>query len=112
MTAAGTHDALRMISLRELVADAARIDLLHVDIQGGEYDLVAGSLPVLKERVAYIVIGTHSRQIEGQLMAVLLREGWILEMERPALLSVGASPAVTVDGVQGWRNPWLSPDPG
>jgi hypothetical protein len=42
----GSHDELPMIALQEIVAPHRRIDLLHIDIQGGEADFVAGaSLP-------------------------------------------------------------------
>ena len=107
---AGSHDELKMITLAELTADELRIDLLHIDIQGGEADLIAGSLPSLWEKVAYILIGTHSRAIE-ELFDTLLGAGWRLEIERPALLSVQLNgPIVTVDGVQGWRNLGLLPE--
>ena len=102
---AGTHDAVPMVALSELVVGHARIDLLHIDIQGGEADLVAANLTVLGHKVAYIVIGTHSREIEGRLFALMRGAGWQLEIERPAILALGdAGPVVTVDGVQGWRN--------
>jgi FkbM family methyltransferase len=108
--AAGTHDELPMVALDELIASLNRVDLLHVDIQGGEADLIAGSLPALGVKVAYILVGTHSRQIEGRIMESLFNAGWILEIERPAILVSGSSgPTVSVDGVQGWRNPRLLP---
>lgn len=107
---ARTHDELTMFSIAQLSESFARIDLLHIDIQGGEAELIAGSLDILREKVAYLVIGTHSRQIEGSLFGTLLGAGWILEVERPAILAVDArGPYVTVDGVQGWRNPRLLP---
>ena len=105
----GKYDELPMVSLAEIVAPHSRIDLLHIDIQGGEADLVSTCLPTIAENVAYMVIGTHSRQIEGRLFETLLQAGWQLEMERPALLRVGFMPSVHVDGVQGWRNPKLLP---
>ncbi len=110
----GSDDALPMIPLAELAASLPRIDLLHVDIQGGEAALIAECLPTLDEKVAYLVVGTHSRQIEGSLFDTLLRSGWQLEIERPAILSIkplaGTSNlSVAVDGVQGWRNPRLLP---
>lgn len=106
----GSHDVLPMVSLPQLTGSHARIDLLHIDIQGGEADLIRDCLPLLAEKVAYILIGTHSREIEGRLFEYLLNAGWLLEMERPAILHlpIGA-PVVTVDGVQGWRNPKLLP---
>ncbi len=106
----GSHDELPMIALADLVAPHERIDLLHIDIQGGEADFIAGCLPVMQQKIAYVLVGTHSRQIEGRLMDTLLQAGWLLEIERPALLALaGGQPRVTVDGVQGWRNPALLP---
>lgn len=104
--ASGEFDSLPMVPLAEVVGDRPKIDLLHMDIQGGEADLVRQTLPLLSERVGYIVIGTHSRMLEGQLMDTLLSAGWALEIERPAIFKVvGGRPQTTVDGVQGWRNP-------
>ena len=98
-----------MIALGDLAEGNSKIDLLHVDIQGGESALVRDCLPVLSEKVAYIVIGTHSRQIEGELLDAFLNAGWQLEIERPAIMELRDSgPFVTVDGVQGWRNPTLA----
>jgi hypothetical protein len=107
--AAGSHDVLPMIALADLTAPHSRIDLLHIDIQGGETNLIAGCLPTLAERVAYIFIGTHSRQIEGKIMEMLLAEGWLLEIERPAIFELySGTPKTTADGAQGWRNPRLT----
>ena len=110
-TASGSFDVLPMIPLAELFSDVPRVDLLHVDIQGGEGDLLDGTQAVLAEKVAYIVVGTHSRQLEGRIMAAMLQAGWILEMERPAVLALSArgEPRIEVDGVKGWCNPRLHP---
>ena len=99
-----------MVAIEEIVRSGTKTDLLHIDIQGGEADLIASSLAALKKYVGYIVIGTHSREIEGALFKSLLADGWILEIERPAILGVeNPVPYVKVDGVQGWRNPRLLP---
>jgi FkbM family methyltransferase len=109
--AAGTHDAVRMVPLREVIGDNERLDLLHIDIQGGEADLVAQTRQLLTERVAYLVIGTHSREIEGRLFGTFASDTWRLEIERPAILALNADkPSTLVDGVQGWRNLSLLPD--
>ncbi len=106
----GACDELRMVPLAEIVGEQSHLDLLHIDIQGGEADFVHNSIEVLNGRVAYLLIGTHSREIEGQLFQDLLHAGWVLEIERPAILLLhGVRPVVTVDGVQGWRNPRLRP---
>jgi hypothetical protein len=63
--------------------------------------------------VAYLVIGTHSRQIEGQLIGDLFGTGaWSLEIERPAILAIesGKEPRTVIDGVQAWRNRLVRPD--
>jgi hypothetical protein len=106
----GRYDVLPMLSLEQVVAQHARIDLLHIDIQGSEADLVAACLSLLDQKVAYLLIGTHSRAIEGRLFDILLGAGWHLEIERPCLLHLTErAPLTHVDGVQGWRNPALLP---
>ncbi len=99
-------DILPIISLEEVFAKHERIDLLHVDIQGGELDLVEQSISILGKKVVYLLIGTHSREIEGGLFKVLIDNGWQLEIERPGILSLqpGRQPIAVIDGVQGWRN--------
>lgn len=105
----GKYAELPMIGFRELTADVARVDLLHVDIQGGERLLVESCIDIFSEKVGFIVIGTHSREIEGALFETFLKAGWLLEIERPAILALNdTGPVVTVDGVQGWRNPKLT----
>ena len=104
--ASGKYERLRMVSLREAMGNHAKLDLIHMDIQGGEGALVSECIDLLTERVRYLVIGTHSRSIEGQLLDMLLRVGWELEVERPAIFQLlNGNPVTTVDGVQGWRNP-------
>ena len=106
----GMYDELPMISLATASKDHKRIDLLHIDIQGGEADLIRDCVALLDKKVAYMVVGTHSREIEGRIFATLRAAGWALEIERPAILSLANGiPQVTVDGVQGWRNPRLLP---
>ncbi len=106
----GKYTKLAQIPLNEVGEKLGRIDLLHVDIQGGELELIPQAIDYITKTVAYLLIGTHSRQIEGALLDVLTKAGWILEIERPAILSIGDQVNVPVDGVQGWRNPKLLPD--
>jgi len=55
--------------------------------------------------VRYIVVGTHSRYIEGTLEKLFLNNGWLLEVDRPAISSLeNGVQTLRVDGVQGWRN--------
>ena len=104
--ATGKFDRLRMVPLSEAIGDRKKIDLVHMDIQGGEADFVDQSIELLSEKVGYLVIGTHSRSIEGKLFDVLLSNGWLLEVERPAIFQiVNGQPITQVDGIQGWKNP-------
>lgn len=85
------------------------IDLLHIDIQGAETDYVEGNMAELRRHVRRVLIGTHGRAIEGRLITHFLDQGWILEMERPAVAPLKAGRPVTgIDGVQLWRNPKLT----
>ena len=106
--ASGAYDVVDAVGLDDLVGDGAPLDLLHVDIQGGEAELVDAAAATLAAHVRYLVVGTHARTIEGRLTERLLADGWRLEIERPAIQTLdGDAPAVVVDGVQGWRNPRL-----
>ena len=104
--AAGSHDTLPTLTLNSLVKGGEKIDLVHLDIQGGEVDFIESCIDDLDRLVSYIVVGTHSRAIEGRIIGVLLEHGWVLEIERPAIFGINETGAITthVDGVQGWRN--------
>ncbi|OLL30303.1 FkbM family methyltransferase [Burkholderia sp. SRS-W-2-2016] len=108
--ATGSHDLLPMISLERAIGDRDRIDLLHIDIQGGEANLIESCMPILRERVAYVLIGTHSKYIEARLYDLFTSNDWSMEMERPAFYYINNwKPQLTVDGVQAWRNPRFIP---
>jgi FkbM family methyltransferase len=109
--ASGEYERVRMVSLRDAMGDNSKIDLVHMDIQGGEAMLVEECIDLLTDRVRYLVIGTHSRSIEGQLIDTLIGAQWELEVERPAIFRiVEGKPKTDVDGVQGWRNPRFDHD--
>lgn len=104
----GAYEELSVIGLAELTRGHKYIDLIHIDIQGGELDFVKNSIKPLSKKVKRLVIGTHSRHIEGMLVEILEKAGWILEIERPAIIGLATGKSVViVDGVQGWYNPIL-----
>jgi FkbM family methyltransferase len=99
-----------ILGFADLLAREALWDLVHIDVQGGETELCRSAMALLGERARHVVIGTHSRVIDGALMALFLASGWALENEKPARMQYRAGAptpeAMTVaDGVQVWRNP-------
>jgi FkbM family methyltransferase len=103
---AGTHDLVEIIPISEILANTKRVDLLHIDIQGGEFDLLKQNIEIISEKIAYVFVGTHSREIEGKIFELMLHHGFMLEVERPAILTLhrGSNPSIRYDGAQGWRN--------
>jgi len=83
------------------------IDLIHCDIQGGEAEVMGASLSTLRSRVRRVVIGTHGRKIEGELLEHFSSIGWKLEFESVCTYrqDVSGHLALAIDGVQIWRNP-------
>ena len=88
------------------------IDLLHIDIQGSEAELIPRLLEFLNTRVRAVFIGTHSRKIEGDLMALLYGARWQLLREKPCRFDCQRTTddldgRTTADGAQYWINPTL-----
>ena len=94
--------------LSEIIGDR-HLDLLHVDVQGAELALVEANLDRLARQVDAMVIGTHSRVIEGALIDLLYRNGWHLELEKPCRVAWSSSEPASqeamteTDGCQYWR---------
>jgi FkbM family methyltransferase len=109
--AAGVMD-IEVLSISDLLTKQARWDLVHMDVQGDEAAICEAGLDLLTKRVHWIVVGTHSRIIEGKLISMFLRDGWQLENEKPARVvfrpNAPTQEALTDhDGAQVWRNPRL-----
>jgi FkbM family methyltransferase len=96
-------------SIAEVLSIYPRIDFMHVDIQGAEWDVIAGSIDFLNSRVRSLFVATHSRKIEGDLIALLRSQGWLLMRETPChFYSMASAPTLEGltyhDGGQFWRN--------
>lgn len=98
----------------DLIADETHIDLVHIDIQGWEAKSIFASIDILNKKVVSMVIGTHSRVIEGELITLLRESGWLLIYEKPCKFHC-QSPlpdlvgATHFDGTQFWVNSRLWP---
>jgi FkbM family methyltransferase len=93
------------LTLAEVIADHPVIDLLHIDIQGGEADVLEAGAELLDERVSRVVIGTHGRAIEERLHKLFHRLNWQLESDDPCRFGTNDHGLVlTMDGTQVWKN--------
>ncbi|AII27814.1 hypothetical protein B9J07_13130 [Sinorhizobium sp. LM21] len=102
------------LPIETLIAHETMVDLMHMDIQGYEFKSIAASLETVNSKVKSIVIGTHSRVIEGQLIDLLRNNGWVLVFEKPCKFHASSRlPDVTgatyFDGTQFWINERLWP---
>ena len=61
-------EEVRCLSLETLLTSLPIVDLIHCDIQGAEGVVLAAARDIVGSRVRRIVIGTHSRRIEDDLM--------------------------------------------
>jgi hypothetical protein len=64
----------------------------------------------MSECVRYLVVGTHSRKLDGDLLALMYQAGWDLEHEKPVGFTHNKrlqtlERMTSTDGVQVWRNP-------
>ena len=102
----GGDEQVPCLTVDTLLTGETAVDLVHMDIQGAEGDVVAASIEVLTRKVRYLVIGTHSREVETRLISALQGAGWILEREQTARIDrSGAAAVLRIDGTQVWRNP-------
>ncbi len=99
-------EEVKCISLKTLLKDVPKIDILHSDVQGAETSVLSAAMDLLNERLRRIVVGTHSRLIEAELFALFSSNGWILEYEQPCAIQQRADRAfdLVLDGEQIWRN--------
>jgi len=104
-------DEVRCYGLAGLIEPHDRVDLIHCDVQGAELDVLAAAMEPLNRRVRRLVIGTHARSIEAQLLDLFSAARWRLEDEGACrLIQDGASGALGLvrDGYQVWANPSLA----
>ena len=102
-----------VVPAREVLEREERWDLVHIDVQGWERLICEDALMQLNHRVACLIIGTHSRKLDGDLVDLFHRAGWILENEKPSRFTFTAGVRLLesmnqADGTQVWRNPTLA----
>lgn len=101
-----------VIPLAELIVREPVWDLVHIDVQGHEVEICRSCLDLLTERVRWMVVGLHSRKLDGDMLDMFAAAGWVLEHEKPTrfVFQAGADSLEAMthfDGTQVWRNPRL-----
>jgi hypothetical protein len=97
------------VSLPTAFANVGIVDFLHVDIQGSEAQALPAAIDFLTSNVRTMVVGTHSRKIEGDLIEFFRSHKWTLVRERPCQFHcAGVAPSLEgltyFDGEQLWMN--------
>ena len=103
------HEEVPAVSIPALCAKFPVVDYMHIDIQGAEWDLVSKALAFFNGKVRMMLVGSHSRKIEGDLIDLLYRNNWLLFREKPCRFwGMARSPTLVgltaKDGAQLWRN--------
>jgi len=106
----GAWEEIPSLSLETILKGVERVDILHCDIQGAETQVFTPAMPRLGESTRRIVVGTHSRKIESELLDLFSENGWDLEHEQPCLIKQHRDGRIMLmrDGEQIWRNRSLS----
>lgn len=78
-----THHDVPAVSMAALLGSDVLTDLLHVDVQGVQFDLLEPASDVVQQNVRLMAIGTTSRLVEGQLQQYFLARGWGLLVDAP-----------------------------
>jgi hypothetical protein len=98
-----------IVPMLDLVVREPRWDPIHIDVQGDEVEICCSCIIELNARVHWIIVGTHSRKIEGDFLELMRRAGWSLEHEKPAKSAFAPNPTTldtmtTLDRTQVLRN--------
>jgi len=108
----GSH-IVQAVSLRTLLKPLATVDLIHVDIQGLEYEVLEAAANELDEKVKRVYVETHKAHIERSLRSLFRRLGWDSVHDCPGWSTVQTEfgKIAFVGGGQTWLNPTFSNSP-
>ncbi len=98
------------LSLRCILKDVDRVDLVDLDIEGQELISLSQAIDDLDAKVKRLHIGTHSQEIEAGLRQLFTAHGWQCLADH-SLHSTSQTPWGAIrfeNGVQSWVNPRLS----
>ena len=98
------------LSLRCILKDVDRVDLIDLDIEGQELISLSHAIDDVDAKVKRLHIGTHSQEIEAGLRQLFAAHGWQCLADY-SLNSTNQTPWGMIhfeNGVQSWVNPKLS----
>jgi FkbM family methyltransferase len=103
---------VEILDVADIISSEPLWDLVHIDVQGWETRICERAASLMKERVRFVIVGTHSRKHDGEIYDLFHRQGWLLENEKPTQMQfVRGSTELELmnqaDGTQVWRNPHL-----
>ena len=98
--------------IRSVGEDDECIDLLHIDVQGVEFELLQAAADGIQSNTRLMAVGTHNRWSEGQLQYFFLERGWGLLIDKPCkahftMTHPTLSGFTEQDGMQLWENPFV-----
>jgi FkbM family methyltransferase len=109
-----TSRTVKAYTIERIIQELDSVDFLHIDIQGFEYRSITASIKVIRQKVRFMLVATHSRKIEGELFDLLYDEGWRILNEKPCKFRMDANSSLEaltyVDGAQLWVNTDLVPE--
>ena len=105
--------SVEIVPMADLIEAEPLWDMVHIDVQGHEVEICSSCIDSLNERVQWLIVGTHSRKLDGDMLALMYAAGWVLENEKPTKFNfsreASSLEAMTLyDGIQVWSNPRLS----
>lgn len=110
------HYDVPAIAIAEILGAARRgehlIDLLHIDVQGVEFELLEPAAGAVQDCTRLMAVGTHNRLSEGRLQNFFLSRGWGLLIDAPCrghftMTHPTLSGFTVQDGNQLWENPFV-----
>ncbi len=98
-----------LLAINDLLARQPSWDLVHIDVQGWEADICRAGMQQLGERAKRVIVGTHSRKLDGEVMEMFHHAGWTLEHEKPTQMRYNRAAEklesmTWADGAQIWKN--------
>lgn len=105
------HEKISAYTLSDIFGGIARVDFLHIDIQGAEEELLQSQdfLNCITNKVSVLYLATQSRLIEGIALKILGGADMSLIRERPTIFqqntrALDVNGWTTRDGGQIWIN--------